>query len=409
MPQTNSLVGPALALTSIAAGCSTVAQRPLADYSRPLPPGASALRLVTDPARYPDLETACRNGDGSLSEAIEQSLAWFEAPSSEQHFPLCGISHEHARASLQAISDLLAEGMQAESLAAELRRRFDVYESVGHDGRGIVLFTGYFAPVFPASLTPTAHFRYPLYRRPADLVTDPATGDPMGRRLADGRIVPYPSRRDIERSGLLVGQELVWLEDPLSVYIIHVNGSAKLQLEEAGGGRSDYYVGYSGKTDRPYTGLGHVMVEEGLVQRDELSLSAIKRVYERQPARVAELINRNENYVFFTEYDGKKWPSGSLGVRVTTKRTLATDKRIYPRGGLVLVDTKAVSVGGRKRDFLQLMLDQDTGGAIQAPGRADIYMGVGAEAETLAGGQLAEGRLYYLFLKPQYLDLQARR
>ena len=87
---------------------------------------------------------------------------------------------------------------------------------------------------------------------------------------------------------------------------------------------------------------------------------------------------------------------------MTAQRTLATDKKVYPRGGLVLVNTKAVTFSEGQRDFLEFMLDQDTGGAIQAPGRADIFMGVGASAEILAGGQYAEGRLYYFFLKPEY-------
>jgi membrane-bound lytic murein transglycosylase A len=45
------------------------------------------------------------------------------------------------------------------------------------------------------------------------------------------------------------------------------------------------------------------------------------------------------------------------------------------------------------------MLDQDTGGAIRTAGRADIYLGVGPNAERLAGSTKVEGQLYYLFLK----------
>jgi membrane-bound lytic murein transglycosylase A len=146
------------------------------------------------------------------------------------------------------------------------------------------------------------------------------------------------------------------------------------------------------------------MVETGLLREDELSLTAIKRVYREAPESVMELIYGNENYVFFTEYEGDTWPAGSLGVKVTPERTLATDKKVYPRGGLVLVNTTSVTVADTKRSFLEFMLDQDTGGAIKAPGRADIFMGIGPGAEIVAGGQYAEGRLYYLFLKPEYMD-----
>jgi membrane-bound lytic murein transglycosylase A len=202
---------------------------------------------------------------------------------------------------------------------------------------------------------------------------------------------------------MLAGTELVWLEDPLSVYIVHVNGSAKLRL--SGPGESEIiYVGYAGKTDRPYKGLGRSLVESGILTEDELSLTTVKQAFRQDPQGVTELIYDNENYVFFTEYDGDTWPAGSLGVQVTAQRTLATDKKIYPRGGMVLVNTTAVTYADSKREFLEFMLDQDTGGAIKAPGRADIFMGIGPGAEILAGGQYAEGRLYYLFLKPEYVD-----
>jgi membrane-bound lytic murein transglycosylase A len=286
---------------------------------------------------------------------------------------------------------------------SEIRRRFDVYESVGYDGSGTILFTGYFAPVFPASRTPSGRFTHPLFTRPDDLVTDPVTGEPQGRRLEDGSIVPYPTRREIETSRMLAGSELVWLDDPLSVYIVHVNGSAKLRLEGPGESGT-MYVGYAGKTDRPYGSLGAALVEAGLLREEELSLAAVKRVYAQDPQRVQELTYDNESYVFFTEYDGDTWPAGSLGVRVTSRRTLATDKKIYPRGGIVLVDTSEATVAETTRRFLEFMLDQDTGGAIKAPGRADIFMGIGPGAEILAGAQYAEGRLYYLFLKPRYVD-----
>jgi membrane-bound lytic murein transglycosylase A len=386
-------------------GCASrePAPAPAPDYARKLPEGRSALRLVTDPARMPDLLTAYVNSDSLLLDAIDQSLVWFAAPSSRQFFPFEGITHEQARASLVAMRELLSGRPATEVFVSDIRNRFDVYESVGYDGTGTVLFTGYYAPVFTASRTPTGRFAFPLYTRPDDLVTDPVTGEPQGRRLEDGTIDSYPPRREIEASRMLAGSELVWLEDPLSVYIVHVNGSAKLRL--SGPGESGViYVGYAGKTDRPYKGLGRSMVDQGLLREEELSLTAIKRIFREDPDRVTELIYANENYVFFTEYDGDTWPAGSLGVRVTPQRTLATDKKVYPRGGLVLVDTTSVTVADVKRSFLEFMLDQDTGGAIKAPGRADIFMGIGPGAEIVAGGQYAEGRLYYLFLKPEHVD-----
>ena len=373
------------------------------DYSRQLPPGQSALRLITDPARLPDIAGAYANRDVYLLDAIDQSLVWFAAPSSQTYFPFESFTHEQARVSLMAFKQLLSEATTEADFVAKVKEQFDVYESVGYNNEGIVLFTGYYAGVFNASKTQTGEFRYPLYKRPADLATDPKTGEPLGRRMPDGSTVPYATRAEIEKSDMFAGNELVWLDDALSAYLVHVNGSAKLRMTDG----SEMYIGYNGKTDRPYYGLGKSLVEAGVIPANELSLPRIRRAYRENPEQVKQLMQRNECYVFFTEYGPDKWPAGSLGVRVSPETTLATDKKIYPRGGLLIVDTEAVTLSmGRKR-FLRFMLDQDTGGAIRAPGRADIFMGIGGTAEILAGGQYAEGRLYYFFLKPEFVSQYA--
>ncbi|NJN14793.1 MAG: hypothetical protein HC813_04105 [Planctomycetes bacterium] len=237
-------------------------------------------------------------------------------------------------------------------------------------------------------------FRYPLYRRPADLVSDPITGEVKGRQTPDGQIRPWPARKEIERSGMFRGSELIWLADPLDAYIVHVNGSARIALKEGG----IMHVGYAGKTDRPYKGLGTLLVERKHLKKEGLSLTAIRNFYVKNPEVVKELILENESYVFFTEYEGAEWPAGSIGVPVTDLASLATDKKIFPRGGLVLFDTK-YTAKGQKADLIRFALDQDTGGAIRAPGRADIYFGVGPSPELLAGAQYNEGRLFYFFLK----------
>ena len=41
-------------------------------------------------------------------------------------------------------------------------------------------------------------------------------------------------------------------------------------------------------------------------------------------------------------------------------------------------------------------LDQDTGGAIQTPARADVYFGIGDQAMYEAGNLNTYGQLYYL-------------
>lgn len=386
---------PAVLVLSLAGlGCESTRATP--DYERELPPGTVALRPV--PAgQEPDLEAAWLRRDEGLSNAVAQSLSWFAAPSSEQWWPYetsdRSISHDDARASVERFGEILQESRSAEEFRRRVLDEFRIYESVGWNGQGTVLYTGYYAPEFDASPVRTDRFTTPLHVRPADLVTHPETGEPIGQRLPNGRIGRYPTRREIETTNMFEGNELVWVETPLDAYVIQVNGSAKLRMPDG----SIEFIGYDGKTDRRYTGLGNTLYDAGHITKKDLP--GIYDLYERNPDVVVEGMRENESYVFFRPYDGSAWPSGSLGRQVTGRASLATDKDVYPRGCVVFVDTEGVAVSGNEVPIQRFMLDQDTGGAIRAPGRADIYMGEGDEAETLAGGQYAEGRLYYFFLR----------
>jgi membrane-bound lytic murein transglycosylase A len=385
------------------AGCRSQQEIP-EDPFRPTD-GPALVKLGPDDPK-PDVAAAFSRKTFYLERSADQSIGWFQKPSSKQWFPfknqgtaeeIC--THEQAAASVVAFKELLSSSPDAESFQAKFLEMFDVWQSVGYNQSRDVLFTGYFSPTFNASRSPDERFKFPLYNRPADLLTDPATGQPLGRRMPDGSTKPWPSRAEIESSGMLKGTELVYLENPLDVYIVQVNGSAKLIMPD----NSVMYVGYAGKTDRPYFGLGKSMLEAGLIPKSQLSLSSIRRYYKKDPATVDELIKKNESYVFFTEYPNDRWPAGSLGTKVNEDASIATDKTIFPRGGLVMVDTRANTFTRGLVEYKNFMLDQDTGGAIRAAGRADLYMGTGQAAELLAGGQYANGKMYYFFLKPEYV------
>ncbi|MEZ6193420.1 MAG: MltA domain-containing protein [Phycisphaerales bacterium] len=356
------------------------------DYSRPLPPGAIALRRITDPARMPDLTSTSRQvSDPAFREALARSLEWYQIPSTQGLFPVAGISHVHAQTSAYAMQQVGQAGSPMQALN-QLKQEFDVYESVGWDGSGIVFFTGYYSPVFKASRTQAPGYEFPLYRRPGSLTTDPVSGAVTGT---------FPPRAQIETSGMLVGTELVWLQSRLDAYIVQVNGSAKLEMTDG----SIMYVGYAGNNGYEYTSIGRELVADGKISADRLSLPTLRNYFQEHPDELDGYIQRNDRFVFFREYDGNLWPAGSLGFKVTPGRSLATDKAIFPRGCVVLVTTDKAPTGGWALPPSQLMLDQDTGGAIRAPGRGDIYFGIGPSAEASAGRQAAEGRMYYLLLK----------
>jgi len=381
-------------LASLSA-CQKPAKVEKPDYNRPLPPGASALRMIYDPADWPDVTKPWAAKDQQLFAALDRSMGWYGVPSSSKHFPLGDVTHLRARASVYAFKTLLNESLNADTFKREMIENFNCYMSVGYDNRGSVLYTGYYTPIFKGSREPTAQFKYPLYKKPADLDIDPLTGKVLGRKLPSGAHTPYATRRQLETSGELKGNELVYVASRFDQYVIHVNGSARIETPTG----EAIHVGYAGNNGHEYTGLGRTLLDEGVFEPERLTLPAIRAHFADKPDELERYINMNDRFVFFGEYDGRDWPSGSLGVKVAGMRTLATDKSVFPRGGVVLVDTHIPGSAGGQRPFHQFMLDQDTGGAIRAAGRGDIYMGIGALAERRAGGQFAEGRLYYFFLK----------
>lgn len=380
------------------AGCETKQVQTVRtpQYDRPLPPGQLALRRVDDPSQYPDFTDGWRDLDG-LRAAIRNSLNYLSKPSSRLHYPYGQVTHEQAVATLQEFLRLTDSGARAEEINGLIRAGFDIYESVGYDDQGTVLFTGYYTPVFDGSYQRSERFRYPLYKEPEDLVKGP-DGQTLGRRTADGGLVPYPSRAEIELAGIIRGQELIWLSDPFEVYIAHVQGSAKVRLPDG----KIVTVGYAATNGHEYASVAYRLVADGRIPSDRISLATMIDYFKAHPDDVNRYTWVNPRYVFFQSSEGT--PRGSLNEPVIPWRTIATDKSVFPRGCLAFISTALPHIEGGHMSIQMyggFALDQDTGGAIRAAGRCDIYMGEGDEAGQLAGHTYQEGRLYYLFVKPE--------
>ena len=378
------------------AGCQT----PERDYGQPLPPGWPALLEVTDLTEWPNLSKDWRRRE-ELLPALDRSIDWFKKDSSTSFFPMEGVSHERAFASLTRYRELLVQSHSAYTFRWNVENEFQLMKSAGWNGKGGgVLFTAYCTPIFAGSLAQSEEFNYPLYATPEDLIKGEA-GSILGRTTEAGFTEAYPTRKAIEAGGLLEGRglELVWLTSAMDVFIAHVNGSAFVRLPDNSMAR----FGYGANNGHEYTSLGRALVAAGELKEDRISLPAIREWAKNNPQRVDEFLQLNDRYVFFSEIEGN--PSGSLGFEVEAYRTLATDKTIFPRGGLCFVDTPAewaeLTSGVEVHHTL---LDQDTGGGIRTAGRADIYLGVGDDAEALAGETIVEGQLYYLFLKEEFLS-----
>ena len=389
--------------------CSLVLPACGKNYARRLPDGQVALRKITDPKRLPDFRPAFgANNRAHLEQGVDQSLNYLEHPSSEGYFPYLDVTHDRAKRSLEAFKQLVNSAASPDELHQRIVEEFDVYESVGCDDKGTVLFTGYCTPEYEGSLKPTAEFTYPLYKTPPDLVKDPVKGTVLGRKGAGDTIVSptYFTRAELESSGRLKGLEIVYLKDRLEAYLVHVQGSAKLRLPD----RTYFEVGYDATNGHEYKSLREMLVTDRKLKTEKASLIGIKEYFKQHPEDLDVYLPRNERFVFFAQTNGG--PFGSLGVPVTTLCSVATDKtgtrEIYPRSCIAFIQTKIPTVTDSGKigteKYSGFTLDQDTGGAIRSAGRADIYIGVGPVAERRAGHTLAEGKIYYIFVKNALLD-----
>jgi membrane-bound lytic murein transglycosylase A len=296
-----------------------------------------------------------------------------------------------------------------EALNRFLRRNFRVYRAVGNDGRGRVLFTGYFEPRLKGSLKRGNRYRYPVYARPDDLIkvdlgrfSERLAGERIFGRLEGRRLIPYFSRDEIDGQGRLVGRcpVLAWVQDPVALFFLQIQGSGRIYLDDG----STINVHYDASNGRPYRSIGKLLLERGEIAAEEMSMQRIRQYLQDHPQEMDSVLNHNESYVFFRLEAGG--PYGSLGVPVTPGRTIATDRRLFPPGAPAFIHTTIPEIDGagrihRWRSSRRLVLNQDTGGAIRGPGRADLFWGGGQYAELAAGHQRHPGSLYFLALKPE--------
>ncbi len=342
------------------------------------------------PAPEPPAEVRDDLGVESLRAAVAQSLRFLQAVPAKQ--PLGKwprrVTAKDVRDSLFEFLRLLEE--PAETDGAWPRRvaeRFDFFPAPRSAGRDDVLFTAYYQPVVDASPVETRDYRYPVYREPDEL---------RGLRGRARKVAGY-SRHDIDVLGSLKGKgyEIAWLRDPVELFFLHIQGSGLLRMTD---GR-ELPLNFAATNGRRYTSIGKVLIDQGKLDRESMSMQSIRTFLAEFPGEREALFARNQRYIFFRL--GQRGPLGSLGVPLTAGRSAATDHRFYPKGALLFVETEAPVVGEHgelagSRPFVRFVLNQDTGAAIRGPARVDLYFGTGDEAGGRAGYMKSTGRLYLL-------------
>ncbi|MCW8892394.1 MAG: MltA domain-containing protein, partial [Deltaproteobacteria bacterium] len=283
---------------------------------------------------------------------------------------------------------------------------FQPHQVQNEAGKSEGLITGYYGPELAGSRVKTEEYQYPLYRQPDDLlIVDLDEVYPelnqyrLRGRVEGNRVVPYFDRVEIDNGeNPLAGQELFWVADPVELFFLHIQGSGSIRLATG----ENVMVNYANQNGHPYRSIGKLLLERNAMTRDQMSMQNISRWVEENPEAGKQLLAENPSYVFFRELSAEfTSPPGALGVPLTALRSLAVDPRTIPLGAPVFL---ATTFPGSDYPLKQLMVAQDTGGAIKGRVRADFFWGMGPYAGKNAGRMKQDGRLWVLLPKEQVFE-----
>lgn len=274
---------------------------------------------------------------------------------------------------------------------------FQPYKLLDENSSDEGLITGYYEPLLYGSLKKTARYKYPLYKTPKDmLIVDFTSIYPdlksykLRGKLVGNKVLPYDSREEIENNPSKELEPIVYVDNKVDVFLLHVQGSGKVLLDTG----ELINVGYAEQNGRKFKGIGMYMLNKGYITKDELSAQGMKKYLDKNPSKADEVLNQNESYVFFQK--SNQGATGSLGTPLTAKRNIAVDRSVIPLGMPVFLNTTNPV---DKKPINQLMVAADVGGAIKGKVRADFFWGFGDSAFDYAGRMKEKGKMYILMPK----------
>ncbi len=368
-----------------------------------LPPAVQDASAPAAQAWVDDMDRA------SLQEAIRKQLSVMESGNLDRRVRLGPrvVTRRQLVDTLHAFMDLLEQELSDEAFTLRLNEQFEVFSAMAPHSRRPGLFTGYYTPIIPARRQKDGEYIYPLYRKPewypaaaeASRYQRIANIDP-GYHLTPVRQPVLLTRKDIDGGHALRDQDLevAWLKDDLERYFLHIQGSGYLAFPDG----TLQAVQYMGSNLFRYRSVGRQMIRDGIITPGQGSMQGMKRYFREHPEEINLYLFRNNRYIFFQMSDYP--PRGSGGGELVAGRSIATDKKLYAAGGLAYITMEkpilndALEITGWQK-VSRFVVDQDTGAAIQGPGRVDLYFGVGERAGAAAGRYKRSGTLAYLLKK----------
>jgi membrane-bound lytic murein transglycosylase A len=274
---------------------------------------------------------------------------------------------------------------------------FDVYK-VESKSKG--LFTGYYEPLLEGSPEKTVTYSYPLYKHPDDLImienlgifNPKLKGMRISGKIKDKKLVPYPSRKELDQNELPLENVLCWVKDEVDAFFLHIQGSGRIQFEDG----KVIKLGYAAQNGRTYQAIAKFLIQDGHITKEEASLQSIKSYLSKNPNKIKHYLWKNPSYVFFRQLESEN-AIGAMGCPLTPERSLAVDRAFLPLGIPIWLETAPSK--RFEKPIKRLVIAQDTGGAIKGPIRGDLFWGASKMAEEKAGIMKEEGNYYVLLPK----------
>lgn len=268
------------------------------------------------------------------------------------------------------------------------------------------LFTGYYEPTLRGAWKRGGIYQTPLWKRPKDLMSADLgdfrpnlKGTRIAGKIVGQRLKPYDDRSEITQGSLNDGraEPLLWVDDPIDAFFLEIQGSGQVYM----GDGSRVRVGYDAQNGHPYTAIGKVLADDGLMERP-VTMAKIRAWLSDNPDKAQDIMFRNASFVFFRRLQGEG-PEGAQGVVLAPERSLAVDPVFVPLGAPIWFEPEQDGTAPSPR----LVVAQDTGGAIKGPVRGDFFWGSGKKAEERAGAMQSRGT-YYILL-PRALETHGSR
>ncbi len=318
----------------------------------------------------------------SCQRLIEHPTLSYKVVNRQEWLPVC-----------QKFLDL--KPLSSSAFKEFLKENFTVEKHTSNN-KDTGILTGYFQPEIAASKKKTATYKYPIYKRPSDLIviedlaefTHQAKGIRIAGTVEEGTLKPYFTRAEINDGALAnKGHEIAWAKDHIDLFFMHIQGSGRLSFEDG----AHLNISYDGTNGLTYTAIGRELIRRGEISKKDMSMGALKTWLRANPDRAQALLNTNDSYVFFKTLDtSSHGPIGAQKTPLTPLASIAVDPHYIPLGSLVWIETDHSDITQR------LVVAQDVGGAIKGPLRGDFYCGSGPEAGTLAGPLKAHTSFYTL-------------